>query len=158
MAGGRRDQLLRRAGEPDLPVVDDHDLVAHRLHILDDVGGEEHQPLLGGAGEEVAEVDALLRVQPHCGLIKDQERRIPQQGLGDAHPLALSAGEGADLRPGLLLQIDSPDHIPDGRLGTAQTLEGGHVVQKLRDSQLLKEAEVLGQVAEAGLQFPLNLV
>ena len=34
MAGGRRDQLLRRAGEADLPVVDDHDLVAHREDIL----------------------------------------------------------------------------------------------------------------------------
>ena len=39
-----------------------------------------------------------------------------------------------------------------------QALEGRHVVQKLGDGQLLKEAEVLGQVAEAGLQFPLNLV
>ena len=78
MAGSRLDQLLRRAGEQDGPVVDDHDLVAHRLHILDDVGREKHQMLLGCAGEQVAEVDALLRVQSHGGLVKDQEGGIPQ--------------------------------------------------------------------------------
>ena len=59
-------------------MVDDHDLVAHRLHILDDVGREKHQMLLGCAGEQVAEVDALLRVQSHGGLVKDQEGGIPQ--------------------------------------------------------------------------------
>ncbi len=98
-------------------MVDDDDLVAHRLHILDDVGGEQHQPVLGGAGEQVAEVDALLRVQPHGGLVKDQEGGIPQQGLGDAHPLALTAGEGADLGLCLLLQIDRLDCLSDGGLG-----------------------------------------
>ena len=90
--------------------MDDHEAVTHRLHVLDDVGGEEHQPVLGRAGEQVAEVDALLRVQTHRGLVKDQEGRVPQQGLGDAHPLALAAGEGADLRPGLLLQVHCLDH------------------------------------------------
>ena len=99
-----------------------------------------------------------LRVQAHRGFVENQEGRVPQQRLGDAHPLPLAAGEGADPGPGLLLQIDCPDHIPDGRLGAAQALEGGHVAQKLRDGQLVKEAEVLGQVAEAGLQFPLDLV
>ena len=77
MAGSRLDQLLRRAGEQDGPVVDDNDLVTHRLHILDDVGGEKHQMFLGGAGEQVAEVDALLRVQPHGWFVKDQEGGIP---------------------------------------------------------------------------------
>ena len=42
-------------------------------------------------------MDALLRVQAHRGLVKDQKRRVAQQGLGNAHPLALAAGEGADL-------------------------------------------------------------
>ena len=128
MAGRRLDQLLRRAGEQDGPVVDDHDLVAHRLHILDDVGGEKHQMLLGCAGKQVAEVDALLRVQAHGGLVEDQEGGIPRQSLGDAHPLALAAGEGADLGPGLLLQVHRRHHLPDGRFGIFQALEGGHVV------------------------------
>ena len=46
MALCRLNQLLRRAGEQDGPVVDDHDLVAHRLHILDDMGGKQNQAIL----------------------------------------------------------------------------------------------------------------
>ena len=51
----------RAAGVPVnriLPVVYDDELVAHRLHILNDVGGQQHQPVLGRLGKEVAEVDA----------------------------------------------------------------------------------------------------
>ena len=103
-------------------------------------------------------MDALLRVQAHRGLVKDQEGRVPQQRLGNAHPLPLAAGEGTYLGLGLLLQIHRPDHIPDGRLRAAQTLEGGHVVQKLGDSQLVEKAKVLRQITKAGLQLPLNLV
>ena len=79
VAHGGLDEALRRAGKEDAPVVDHHEAVAHRLHVLDDVGGEEHQPVLGRAGEQVAEVDALLRVQTHRGLVKDQEGRVPSR-------------------------------------------------------------------------------
>ena len=35
-------------------------------------------------------------VQAHGGLIQDDDLRLPQQGLGNAHPLAVALGEGAD--------------------------------------------------------------
>ena len=117
MAGSRLDQLLRRAGEQDGSVMDDHDLVAHRLHILDDVGGEQYQPVLRCTGEQIAEVDALLRVQSHRGLVKDQEGGIPQQSLRNPHPLALAAGEGADFGFCLFFQIDRLDCLLDCGLG-----------------------------------------
>ena len=78
----RPDKLLRRAVEAQPPLVEHQQAGAHRLHILDDVGGQEHQPVLGQPGKQVAEVNALLRVQSHRGLVKDQKRRIAQQGLG----------------------------------------------------------------------------
>ena len=129
---------------------------ANRLHVLNDVGGQEHQPALRRPGEEVAEVDALLRIQPHRGLVQDQEGRVAQQGLGDANPLALPAGQGADSGRRLLLQADLPDYLPDGGAWRAQALQGRHVVQELRHGELVKQAEVLGQVAQLGLQPPLR--
>ena len=157
MALCRLNQLLRRAGEQDLPVVDDHQPVTHRLHVLDNVGGQQYQPVLGRAGEQVAEVDALLRVQPHRRLIEDQEGRGAQQGLGDAHPLALSAGQAADAGAGLPLQIDRPDHLADGCSGVPQPLQGGHIVQELGHGELVEQPEVLGKIAQLGLQLPLRL-
>ena len=158
MAGGRRYQLLRRAGEPDLPVVDDHDLVTHRLYVLDDVGTEQHQLLLSGAGEEIAEVNAFLRIQAYRGFVENQEGWITQQCLGDAHPLSLAAGEGANFGLGFLLQIYRCDDFLNGVFGVPNTFQSSHIVQKLGDSQFVEEAEVLRQIAEAGLQLSLNLV
>ena len=128
MALSGTDERLRRAGEQNPPMMDHHKLVAHRLHILDDVGGEQHQPLLCRPGEQVAEMDALLRVQPHRGLVEDQEGRAAQQGLGDAQALALAAGEGADLSPGLLPQVDGLHGLLDSGLWVPQALEGGHIL------------------------------
>lgn len=100
------------------PAVDHHELIAHGLHILDDVGGEQDQPVLGRVGEQISEVDPLLRVQSYRGLIKNQEGRVPQNRLGNTHPLALSAGERADFGPGLFLQIDCSDRFLMAALGS----------------------------------------
>ena len=151
----RPDKLLRRAVEAQPPLVEHQQAGAHRLHILDDVGGQEHQPVLGQPGKQVAEVNALLRVQAHRGLVKDQKRRVAQQGLGNAHPLALAAGEGADSGPPLLPQMDGLDHRPNALPAAPQALQRPHVVQKLLHRQLVKQTEVLGQIAQAGFVGPL---
>ena len=152
MAGCGPDQLFRGAGKEDLPAVDHHELIAHGLHILDDVGGEQDQPVLGRVGEQISEVDPLLRVQSYRGLIKNQEGRVPQNRLGNTHPLALSAGERADFGPGLFLQIDCSDRFLNGRFGISDPFQRRHIVQKLRDGQLVKQTEILGQIPQPGFQ------
>ena len=72
------------------------------------------------------------------------------------HPLALAAGEGADACPAFSSRFTARTAARNGRPGVPQPLQGGHVVQKLGDGQLVEVAEVLGQVAEAGLQPPLR--
>ena len=91
MAIGQTDELLRRSGKQDLTVIDDHDPTAYGLHILNDMGGEQNKPVLSHVGKKVAELDALLRIQPHGGLVEDQKLRISQQRLGDANPLTLTS-------------------------------------------------------------------
>ena len=152
MAGCGPDQLFRGAGKEDLPAVDHHELIAHGLHVLNDVGREQDQPVLGCAGKQISEVDALLWVQSYRGLIKNQEGRVPQNRLGNTHPLALSAGERADFGPGLFLQIDCSDRFLNGRFGISDPFQRRHIVQKLRDGQLVKQAEVLGQIPQPGFQ------
>ena len=42
-------------------------------------------------------------------------------------------------------------------LGIAQSLQGGHIVQKLRRSEFVEQAEGLGQITQTGFQQPLCL-
>ena len=44
----------------------------------------------------------------------------------------------------------------DFLFGFAQSLEGGHIVQKLCHGQLVKQPEVLGQIAQTGFQLPFS--
>ena len=84
--------------------------------------------LLRCTGEQIAKVDALLRVQSHRRLVKNQEGGIPQQSLRNAYPLALAAGEGADFGFCLFFQIDRLDGFLDCSFGVRNPLEGSHVV------------------------------
>ena len=121
------------------------------------MGGQKHQPVLGHLGKQIAEADPLLRVKTHRRLVENQEMRIAQDGLRDSHPLALSAGQSADFRFLLLLQIGTLDRGGDGLLAVVDSFQRRHVVQKLPDRQLVKQSEGLGQIAQAGFQQPLLL-
>ena len=73
-------------------------------------------------------MDALLRIQPDGRLVKDQEPRLPQQGLRDADPLPLPAGQRAYPRAPFFLQIDIRQHGLHRLFLVVQSLEGGHVL------------------------------
>ena len=67
-------------------------------------------------GEEISEVDTLLRVKSYGGLIKNQEGRVSQNCLRNTHPLALTTGQRANSGSGLFLQIDLLYCLLNGRL------------------------------------------
>src|SRR5262249_36497390 len=54
----------------------DGQLAAGLTHVLDDVGGEQDGAVAGQLGEQVAEADALFRIEPGGGLVHDQELGI----------------------------------------------------------------------------------
>jgi hypothetical protein len=62
-----------------------------RLDVGDDVRGQDHQALAGKVGEQVAEAHALFRIQADRRLVDDQQLRIVEQRLHDAHALAHAA-------------------------------------------------------------------
>ena len=73
MTGGGLDQRLWGARKQDLAPVNDHKLPTHGLYVLDNVGGQQHQPVLGGLGKEIAEMNTLFWIQAHCGLVQNQQ-------------------------------------------------------------------------------------
>ena len=131
-------------------------VVAHGLHVVDDVCGEQYQPVARHAGKEVAEADALLGVQADGRFVENQERRVAQQGLRDAHALALPAGKRADARAGLFFQPHGGNRLLHGGAAVLQPLERGHVGKELGCRQLVKQPEILRQIAKLRLQRPLR--
>ena len=61
------DQFLRRPPGDDPSVFHDSVLHGDVLHIRDDVGGNQYDPVLGKLGQKIAETDAFPRVQPLVG-------------------------------------------------------------------------------------------
>ena len=146
-------QLLRGAGGHHPAVVDDEDAVAHRLDLGQDVGAEDDGVGPGQVPDEGADLDDLLGVQAHSGLVQNDDLRVPQQGLGDAHPLAVALGQVADEpalhagehgEPGHPLQLLLP--VPGG-----DPLQGGGEGEVLLHRHVGVEGRLLRQVADAAL-------
>jgi hypothetical protein len=73
----------------DAPVVDDRDLVADLLHLVEQVRGEEHRPPLGDEppnhGPELVDPGRIESVRR---LVEDQKLRVGEQAAGDPESLA----------------------------------------------------------------------
>lgn len=74
----------------------DDNSVAHRLHLGQDVGGEQHRPGLGKVADQLPDLDNLRRVQPDRRLVQNQNFRVADQRLRQTNPLLISFGEVAD--------------------------------------------------------------
>ena len=100
------EQLLGGPGVEKAALPQHGQVLAQLVHVLYNVGGEQHGPPLASvAGQHSAEPHPLLRVQAGGGLIYHQDGRLPQQGLGDAHPAPHAPGELADFPPGKVLHL-----------------------------------------------------
>src|SRR5579883_3167712 len=86
MAARRLGELANRPLEQHAPALHDGYPLAGLGDILDDVGGEDHHPIAAQIRQQIAEADALLRVKPGGRLIHNQELRVVEQRLRDAHP------------------------------------------------------------------------
>ncbi len=91
-------QAGRRVG--DEPTIANHGKPrAEHRHVLDDMGGQHHDPILGQLGEQPVESQALLGIEPGRRLVDDDQPRIAGDGLGDPQPLAHPSRIGLDLAP-----------------------------------------------------------
>ena len=117
------------------------------------MAAEDHCVVFAQGLDKGPDFHDLLGVQPHRGLIQDHHLRVPQQGLGNAHPLLVSLGEVLDEPVGYRLDLGNrhdPAHLflqgaPRQALGLSHK---GEVFQR-RPVQV--EGRPLGQVANAPL-------
>lgn len=110
-------------------------------------------PLAGVAGQHSAEPHPLLRVQAGGGLIYHQDGRLPQQGLGDAHPAPHAPGELADFPPGEVLHL----HLEKDLLHLGfvpEALQFPHIAEEIPHGKAGIHGQLLGQVAQALADLP----
>jgi len=87
---------------PDEPAgVDDRDVVADALHVVEDVRGVEDRDLTPQFPHEVEDLVATDRVEGADGLVEQEDGRRADERLGDPQPLAHPARVGgrAPVRP-----------------------------------------------------------
>ena len=122
------------------------------LDIRNNVGGKDHGALRAEPGDQVAEPHPLLGVQAGGRLVEHKQRRVAEQRLRDAEPLAHPARKGPDFAVCRIGQADFLEQrkalAAGGRAG--QPLERGEVEQEIERRELGVIAEILRQIAEPG--------
>ena len=72
------------------------DLLCHRFHIADHMGGHQDDAVLGKFGQKLAQAHPLLGVKACGGFVQDEQLRLAQQGAGQKEPLLHAAGVGGE--------------------------------------------------------------
>ena len=100
-----REECLDVAGDPDLGVDEDDEVVADAFEVGDDVRGEQHADLVLGDGlhQYLEELTSGERVQAGDGLVEDQQLGPFRESERESELRALAAGQLA----GLLVRVEA---------------------------------------------------
>ncbi len=127
--------------------VDDDHPVADGLHLLHDMGAEHHGLRPADVLDQRPHIGELVGVQAAGGLIEDQHLRVMDQGLRQAHPLAVALAQLPDALVLLAPQAHQLHHALGPRGPVAQPVHPRHEAQVLMHVQVQVQRVVLGQVA-----------
>ena len=139
-------------GAQDAAVVDDRDPGAHLAELGEDVAADEdrlaHRPQLA---KDLAHLDAGPRVEARGRLVEDQQRRIVDERVGEAQPLAHAAREGLDVGVALVGEADDLEQLADhrGPAGRGDAVAAREEVEVLPDAEVVVHAVEVGHVADA---------
>ena len=86
-------QLFRRAVGDQPAVRNNHHRIAHRAHLGEDMAGQDDRVLLPQHADQIADLDDLLGVKADGRLVEDDDFRIPDKRLRNAHALAIALGK-----------------------------------------------------------------
>ena len=146
-----RRQLLQTARCRQPAFGQDQHLLADRLHLAQNMTGQDDRVGLPQLPDEFADLDDLRRVQADGRLIEDDEFRAAQQRLRDAHPLPVALGEAADEPGQNLFQPGAAGcaaHLLFP-LGFLDALELGRKVQIFLHRHLRVKGRLLRQITDA---------
>ena len=131
--------------------VDHHDAVAHLLHVVEEVGGEQHRDAeRAEAGHQLEHLLASERIEAGGRLVEQHQLGIAHERLGQLGALAHPGGEAADRPEARLVETDQVEDVRSPLAGgtrrqPAELAEGGHEVRR---RLIGRQAVVLGHVAE----------
>lgn len=132
---------------------DNHDLLAYRPHLGQDMAAEDDGVLLPQLPDQIPDLDDLDGVQAHGGFVQDHHLGVAQQGLGNANPLFVALGQVLD-QP-VLYALDLRDlhgvlELPLPVL-PADALGLGHEAQIFQRGHIQVKGRLLRQVADERL-------
>ena len=87
---------LQGAGGRQFAFGKDKHLLTDRLHLAEDMAGQNDGVGLAQLPDEFAHFDHLRRVQAHGRLVQNDDLWAAQQSLRNAHPLFIALGQAAD--------------------------------------------------------------
>ena len=149
----RSSSFVRRPGQHELTGVDHHDVVAHRLHVVEQVGGQHDRDAeRRQAGDERQHLLAADRVQAGGRLVEQDQLRVGHERLGQLGPLPHARREALDRAEAGFVETDEIEHVRRPLAGgprrkPADLTERGHHVGR----RLVRwQAVVLGHEAQPG--------
>ena len=147
--GERAEQDVGRGGLDETAVVEDRDVVADPLDVVEDVGRVEDRGLALELAHQVEDVLATDRVERRDRLVEQDHRRPADEGLGDPEALAHAARVGRRAAVGRLGDADALEQLADLALAIgADAAEPGDVAKRLAAGHPAVEPRILGEVAE----------
>jgi hypothetical protein len=125
-----------------------------RLHVRNDMRGEDHNARARQLRKQVAEAHALFGIEAGRRLVDDQELGIVQQRLCDTNSLLHASRIAAQRTFARLQQIDHREQLIDSpaRRSAVEALGGRQIFQELHGIQIGINPEILWQVAQYGAQ------
>ena len=153
-------QQVRRGGGPhETAVVEDRDLVADPLDVVEDVRRVEDSRLSPELGHEVEDLTTTDRVEGAHRLVEQDDARSRDECLGDAEALAHATRVGLRLPVGGARQPDPCQHLADpGAVGGRGVVRDRcDELERLATGHPVVEAGVLREIADlapVGRAFP----
>ena len=136
--------------------IDDRHAGAHLAELGEDVAADQdrlaHRPQLS---QDLAHLDPRARVEPRCGLVEDEQRRIVDERVRKAQPLPHSARQGLDIAVATIGQPHDLEQLADHRRAAVRrhAVAAGEEVEVLPDPEVVVDTVEVGHVADA----PTNL-
>ncbi len=148
---GAFEDLVDRAGEEQLALLDDADRVAEFGEFVEDVRRDQDRlahPF--EFFEQLADLDAGAGVEAGRGLVHQQDLGVVQEHAGDAETLLHAAAEGRDLGGLLVGQFGEFEDVGDDffALRAVDVVGGREELQVFVDDHVLVRAHEVGDISD----------
>src|ERR1700730_13281740 len=147
-------ELGHRTHQRDLAAAEQGDAVAHALHPLEQMRGQQHRHALGlEVPDDAEKLRGGVRIEARGRLVEDGDLRAFHQNLGEAETLPHAAREGGDALVGKFAEPDPLDRVGDAllALGEAKADQARGVAQVIGSGEVIVKANRVRQITDAAL-------